>query len=186
MALWGSIRPKGYNTKRNALCQEEQRRCCSSYCSLQAPLKQPGNRPTRSGGSKGIIAYCSKPSATIRAMARSSTGSAAVRHNSIFARSASGHGKGSAAWAFALAKPTSGSSTCSVTPPRASRLSAQHRPQCRFTAFRQPHGFLPSVSAMCALRLPIGSGRPSVVSFFVWCSISAFSVAPSSTMNAVM
>ena len=40
----------------------------------------------------------------------------------------------------------------------------------------------PTVSAMAAPRAPRGRGPPVVVSTEVWCSISAFSSAPNSTM----
>src|ERR1700722_16753848 len=39
----------------------------------------------------------------------------------------------------------------------------------------------PTVSAILAPRLPIGLGCPMVLSWAVWCSISALSVAPSRT-----
>jgi hypothetical protein len=42
----------------------------------------------------------------------------------------------------------------------------------------------PTVSATTAPRAPSGFGRPSVVSFAVWCSVSAFSSAPISTTTA--
>jgi hypothetical protein len=41
-----------------------------------------------------------------------------------------------------------------------------------------------TVSALLAPRAPSGFSAPVVVSRFVWCSISAFSSAPMSTMVA--
>ena len=46
-------------------------------------------------------------------------------------------------------------------------------------------GTSPIVSATKAPRSPIGLGRPTVVSRVVWCSISAFSTAPSTIEKAV-
>ena len=43
----------------------------------------------------------------------------------------------------------------------------------------------PTLSAMTAPRSPIASGSPVVVSIAVWCSISAFSSAPISTICTV-
>ena len=52
----------------------------------------------------------------------------------------------------------------------------------RLTQMGPPQTDAATVSATFALRVPSGSGLPVVVSLAVWCSISAFNSAPSSTM----